>query len=159
MRDKRLRTGEKKAKSMTAEEFGDHLQKIALIVHARWDYEKCPHRPTFVYDNPNFHNLSAKQLTACNIGKANVQRPPRYSGDFMQCIEHVHGYVCAAFIKKHFQTGREAFDTEKHGNMLRQLFLRMVKPSGVLADCCNVMELVKHVRDVSFGRYAPPNMS
>lgn len=148
----------KAAKGMTTEEFAFHLQKMAEIVHARWDYSLCAYRPTWAFDNPNFHKLSRAQLTMCNIGRNNVQRPPRYSGDFMQCIEHVHGFVCMAFKKENFQTGREAYNMEVHGAKLRALFLRMVTPNGVLRDCRNVMALVKHISDANDGGYAPPNM-
>ena len=149
---------QQKAKGMTVEEFAFHLQKMAQIVHARWDYNRCAYRPTWAYDNPNFHNLSRAQLTMCNIGTHNVIRPPRYSGDFMQCIEHVHGFVCDAFKKENFQTGREAYSMEVHGAKLSALFFRMVTPNGVLRDCRNVMALVKHISDANDGGYAPPNM-
>jgi hypothetical protein len=146
-----------KAANLTKDEFYSHLEKICRIVHAIWN--TCKYGPAvFAYDNPHNHDLSKAQLVGCNLGTKNVLRPPRYSGDFMQCIEHVHSHVCAEFHKQRFRAGRPDFDVQREGDRLHEIFEDKVTADRVLNDCMRVIQLVEHVRHTD-GGYAPTRMT
>lgn len=149
------------AASETKEEFADRLQRIWDKLHDPaygWDFDKWG-PPILCYDNPSFHKLSPELLQACNIGTSSVMRPPRYSGDFMQCIEHVHGYVCQAFQRKMYVHGLREYDFEKHSELLEDTFFATVTPKAVAANCEKLQVLVKHVLDTKTGDYAPPRLT
>lgn len=110
-----------------------------------------------MYDNPNFHNLSkdgAEAMAKYGYGEDNRANPPPYSGDFMQCIEHVHGYVCDEFQKVCFRERLGKFDPEIHGNAVREVFFDMVTGDSVKANCLKVSQLMKYIVDNNTGGYA-----
>jgi hypothetical protein len=76
----------------------------------------------------------------------------------MQCIEHVHSYVCAEFHKQRFREGRPAFDLQKDSDRLLKVFNDKVTAGSVLNDCMRVQALVKRVYQLD-GGYAPPEMT
>ncbi len=141
------------AANITKEEFARALSEIAAIMHTRYN-SVYGRTGKVAFDNPSFHALSALQFTGCNLGKNNIIRPPRYSGDFMQCIEHVHATVCSEFQKQRFREGRMPFDLEKDGAHLKKVFFDMVCGEGVRNNCAKVMRLVSHVAEQGHGGYA-----
>lgn len=148
---------ERPAAGLTKEEFRDHVDLIQKIIHVKWDSEKYG-EPVLMWDNLHAHNLQKAELAGLHLGNRNVRKPPPYSGDFMQPIEHTHGTICAAFHKLRFQQGLPAYDVQKDFELLKKAFFNTVKPSAVEADCKRVQTLVKHVAHENTGGYAPTKM-
>jgi hypothetical protein len=145
------------AASWTKEEFHSHMLKITEIAQAKLQHHS--EGPIFIYDNPHNHNMTSEQLFACHLGKGTVIRPPRYSGDFMQCIEHVHGYVCAAYLKDYYRAGVKGYNVDVEQDRLRKVFFEKVTADGIALNCIKLMKLVKRVRDDGNGGYAPPDLT
>lgn len=146
------------AANLTKEEFAVALRDITQIVHT--DYNVKTNRAGKVaFDHPRNHALSELQYTSCNLGRSNVVRPPRYSGDFMQCIEHVHAIVCTEYQKQRFRQGRVPFDVAADGAHLKEVFFSKVSAAGVLANCSKVMRLVSHVAEQGHGGYATSKLT
>jgi hypothetical protein len=62
-----------------------------------------------MYDCPGVHQLSEKERQAlvdspaCNLEtQEQLCTPSRFSGAFMQCIEHAHAIVCDAWWRLRF---------------------------------------------------------
>jgi hypothetical protein len=141
------------AGNLTKDEFAVALSEITEIMHAK--YNMVTGRSGKVaFDCPRNHALSKLQYTSCNLGVNDVVRPPRYSGDFMQCIEHVHAIVCAEFQRQRFRQGRAPFDVDADGAHLKEVFFSKVTAAGVRANCEKVMRLVSHVAEQGHGGYA-----
>jgi hypothetical protein len=147
------------AANMSKQEFYAHMQQITAIVHAWWIRHGIEGTPIMMYDCPYFHDLKSWQLQALHLGKGNVERPPRYSGDFMQCIEHVHAYVCAAFDRDSFEAGNPVFDMEADFARMKACFEAKVTPEGVTRNCRKVMRLVRYIVQQGTGGYAPAKMT
>lgn len=109
------------AANLTKDEFAVALGEISKIMHTEYNM-KFNRTGKVAFDNPRNHDLSKLQYTGCNLGRSNVIRPPRYSGDFMQCIEHVHAIVCAEFQRQRFRQGRVPFDVDVDGAHLKEVF-------------------------------------
>jgi hypothetical protein len=146
------------AANWTKAEFLSHLTKITNIMHASSIVAKKG-TPVAVFDNPHNHDLSKLELLEANLGKANVVRPPRYSGDFMQCIEHTHGSVCEAYHKQRFAAGLLPYNFDVESDRLRNIFVTTVHAESVMNDCIRVMQLVRTIRDTGHGDYAPLSMT
>jgi mannose/fructose/N-acetylgalactosamine-specific phosphotransferase system component IIB len=63
----------------------------------------------------------------------------------MQCIEHVHGYVCSEFQKTAFREGLGPYNPTRHADAIRDTFFKMVKPAGVRANCVKLLAMVKWI--------------
>jgi hypothetical protein len=144
------------AKNMTKQEFFGYMKELKALINLKWDHEMYG-TPVFAYDNPHFHNLTPAMLAELGWSDADQLRPPCYSGDFMQPIEHVHSQVCTKFKKNLFTAGRPAWNLNTYEKMLQDAF-DMVTPESVEKDCKRVIKLCKHVRHTD-GGYAPPNMT
>jgi hypothetical protein len=147
------------ALNMSKKEFYVHMEQITTTVHAWWSSRDIEGAPIMMYDCPHFHDLKDYQLQALHLGVSNVQRPPRYSGDFMQCIEHVHAYVCAAFDKDLLEAGNPAYDVDAHFARMQACFETKVTPEGVTKNCRKVMRLVRYIVKQGHGGYAPASMT
>jgi hypothetical protein len=145
------------AKSLTKEEWKVRLGKFWTHITTIWDYSKYS-PPVLVFDNPKVHNLTKAELLELHIGTKSVLRPPAYSGDFMQPIEHAHGTICAEFKKRRFQRGWKEYDLAVDGQLMRQCFNSMITAKSVQLDCERVLRLVKHMVQTGNGGYAPPSM-
>lgn len=141
------------AANMTKEEFACALGEIAEIMHVKYN-QKYDRAGKLAFDNPRCHALSDLQYTGCNLGVNSVIRPPRYSGDFMQCIEHVHAFVCSEYQKQRFRDGNGPFDVAKDGVHLERVFFETVNAQGVRKNCEKVRLLVAHVAEQGHGGYA-----
>lgn len=116
-----------------------------------------------MYDNPNFHNLDEGQKA--HLLKPGVlldsldqlQQPPPYSGDFMQCIEHVHGWICSEWWKERFRSGTPETNEEREAE-LSNLFYTLVGPDSVRKNVLKLLRLLDHVVQQGTGDYAPPGL-
>jgi hypothetical protein len=113
---------------------------------------KDPHqqleKPLYTFENPRFHGLDNVALAKVGIDvgpNGNRLTAPRYSGDFMQCIEHAHGYVCAAYQKARLRRRLPAFVRDDETAALEQEFRRLVSADVIARDCQNVMRLVAQI--------------
>lgn len=136
-----------------------------IIPNARrlWQ-EANPDRPfsecKFMYDNPGFHNLDAEQK-GCLLEPGvllddleQLQRPSPYSGDFMQCIEHVHGWICAEWYKQCFRDGIPQTNEQREAD-LQYLFYSKVTPATVRATVERLWRLLEVIVQENTGGYAP----
>jgi hypothetical protein len=153
----------KEAHKETAEEFEHHMCNIMQSTDALWVIAKANKvipegaTPIYAFDNPPFHSLSKEALTRLGLKHGeggNLLEVPRYSGDFMQCVEHAHAYVCKAYQKKRFRRGLPAFDCDVECRELCSAFKDIVTPSGIATDCQNVQKLVAHIVEMGDGGYA-----
>lgn len=161
-----LQTKRKKlANGVTCEEWLAHLTEITTIARKRWT-EVHPSRPfsecKFIYDNPNMHNISAEDLDWLQVAGYlddidQLISPPVYSGDFMQCIEHVHAIICQAWFKERFRKGTPE-TVEMREEELSQIFFKSVTASGVTKNVDQLWQLVNYVHVQDTGDYAPPDI-
>lgn len=159
------KTGEV-ARGMTCSEWCLTLSEIIQNARKLWQ-QANPDRPfgecIFMYDNPSFHNISEedKQWLLETPGLLEridqLQRPPPYSGDFMQCIEHVHAVICDRWWYHRFRNGTPSSVAEQE-NQLYQIFWDVINPKGVTANCDKVWDLINYVVEQDTGDYAPPSM-
>ena len=152
----------KLAKGETLEEFVDMLEKIIEAAWKKWDNPETFHLVIFMCDNPSIHQLGDEhyeQLLLAGRLKSRdqIQFAPRYSGDFMQCIEHVHGVICRKWwwlrMANGTSQGWEQWEAE-----LKEIFFKTVNAEGVSKNCAKVQKLVQWVKNNGTGGYAPPNL-
>jgi hypothetical protein len=72
------------------------------------------------------------------------QKPPTYSGDFMQCIEYVDAIICDAWWKLRFQC-RSAGDLEAGYRDLSGIVRDGVSAESVRSDEHKVCTRVDHI--------------
>ena len=121
----------------------------------------------FMYDNPRVHNLNAVDKSALRRSRNfpeglvdpdyQLQSPPTYSGDFMQCIEHVHGIICDAWWKQRFrgECGDVHAGWEQHEYDLVGVFERLISPESVGKNVDKLVELLQYVVEQGTGDFAP----
>lgn len=155
----------KSASGVTCVEWLKHLGAITTAARKRWQ-EVHPDRPfsecKFIYDNPNFHNITAEdrdwlQQSGYLDDIDQLISPPVYSGDFMQCIEHVHAIICEAWFKERFRKGTPA-GVEERAKELEEIFYTTISAAGVTANVDKLWKLVNFVYDQGTGDYAPPDI-
>lgn len=147
------------AKSMTQNEWYDELVNIIRATYAGWPDPKKFGHPIFMYDNPSFHKLSQRDKEALRLDTPmqsldQLQQPPPYSGDFMQCIEHVHANICNAWYKQRLQRGAAA-TLQGHREELEYIFQTKVTAQSVSDNVDKLMMLLAHVAVTGTGDYAP----
>ena len=152
----------KLAKGLTTEEFTDMLLDIIKLAHASWcKFQKAAdwHKVIFMYDNDGRHNVDKEYIVEHSelVHTKQLQRAPRYSGDFMQCIEHVHGIICRKWWHERVvQKERgEWLDWEL---ALMDIFWDVVDCEGIKENCHKVMDLVAYLVEHNTGDYAPPQL-
>jgi hypothetical protein len=97
------------------------------------------------------------ELAGDLVDREQLQYAPRYSGDFMQCIEHVHGIICRKWWVKRMKDGQHG-EWEVWEEELRSIFFGCIDAAGVQANCDKVRELVKSVVKAETGDYADPRL-
>lgn len=127
-------------------------------------YDLCPDKSkfgeiTFMYDNPSFHRLTEDEkldiLQETMLESVDqLQNPPRYSGDFMQCIEHVHGYICGAWANERLADGHKK-TWQEHEADLRRIFNEKVTAENVTANVHKLVKLLERIKKDGTGGYAP----
>lgn len=165
-RTARLQTKKgRSAEGVTCSEWLRHLCAIATKARKCWErvhlnrpFSECK----FIYDNPRVHNIEPDDLdwlqTAGYLDDIDqLIRPPVYSGDFMQCIEHIHAIICDAWFKERFRNGTPAGVEMRH-EQLSRIFYKVVSAAGVTRNVDKVWKLVNHVCDRGTGDYAPPDL-
>jgi hypothetical protein len=162
---KRVRGQLVPARAMSIAETTKHLGAIVNLTETLWDWEQFPDGPIFVLDNPGFHNVPKKDLEKMGtkgglVEGQNLLRPPKYSGDFMQAIEHVHGTICSAYRKKRFQAG-DKFEIGAACRELSELFGngKLVSAASVSGDCLRVLQLVHTIVERNSGDFVDMKMT
>jgi len=152
----------KTAKSTTQQEWFDVLSAIIHAAHEAWVC-KFPRRPfkecPFVYDNPSFHQLSEvdklRLLHQTPLEDlCQLQQPARYSGDMMQCIEHVHAIICQAWYKERLTQGTQTDHVER-GKTLQRIFRSHITSESVTKNVVRLRKLLQHLVNTGTGEYAP----
>lgn len=109
--------------------------------------------PVFVYDNPSFHNLEDADLEEVGLTWQDIRRPPPYSGDFMQPIEHAHGYTACAYRKAKFRAQVVRYTADAEVKRMRKCFFDAVKGDTMNRECLNVKVLVGTIANHCDGGY------
>ena len=139
-----------------------------IIIHARqaWKeaYPDTPFRECiFMYDNPNFHNLDEGQKAQLYQPGVlldsldQLQNPPPYSGDMMQCIEHVHSWICGEWWKDRFRYGCPVTNEEREA-ALGTIFYTLVSADSVKKNVLKLIKLLEHIVHEKTGGYGPPDL-
>ena len=116
-----------------------------------------------MYDNPSIHNLDEgqkAQLLRPGVlldSLDQLQNPPKYSGDMMQCIEHVHAWICSEWWKDRFRNG-DPLTNEDREAALGSIFYKLVTSESVTKNIDKLMRLLQHIDEVGTGDYAPPDL-
>ena len=138
------------------------LSEIIKLAFFAWGDPKTFWKVRFMFDNPSFHQLSETDITRLLLEgylktRKQLCSPPRYSGDFMQCIEHVHAIICRIWwIRRLEQPQRpEWSDWEKD---LEEIFRETITAEGVAKNCEKVKELMAWLVENDTGGYAPLNL-
>lgn len=152
----------KLAKGETLEEYVDMLERIIEAAWHKWGDPETFHTVIFMMDNPSIHQLTdddyARLLLAGRlVSRDQIQFAPRYSGDFMQCIEHVHGVICKKWWWLRMAHGTSE-GWEQWEEELSKVFFRTINAKGVSKNCEKVQKLVQWVKKDGTGGYAPPNL-
>lgn len=140
----------------------DELANIIRAARKAWNNDETFGKVIFMFDNPRFHRFEEvhyKQLELAGdlVDRGQLQYAPRYSGDFMQCIEHVHGIICRKWWVKRMKDGQHG-EWEVWEEELRSIFFGCIDAAGVQANCDKVRELVKSVVKAETGDYADPRL-
>lgn len=151
------------AKSVTTEEFKFLLHDIIWATKKAWPADIPFEKAIFMYDNPTFHRLSEVQkqwlLQKTPLVSAHqLKNPPCYSGDFMQCIEHVHAIICRRWWVE--RLGRDGEGTwEIWEAELQAIFNDTISAEGVSNNVLKLCQLLAHVSEKGTGDYAPSNLT
>ena len=151
---------------MNSNEWFAVLIKIITSARQQWaeaypdtPFEEC----IFMYDNPSFHNLNEAQKThlvqpgVLLDSLDQLQNPPTYSGDMMQCIEHVHSWICSEWWKDRFCNG-EQLTVEDREASLSTIFYDQVSAKSVRKNVHKLVRLLDHIVAQGDGGYAPQNL-
>jgi hypothetical protein len=141
------------AKAETKLEFVHHFHCIVLQTRAMWPLKMKGLRPVFVFDNPRFHNLTLADLKKVGLTWQDIKRPPPYSGDFMQPIEHAHGYTACAYRKAKFRAQVVGYTANAEVKRMRKCFFDAVKGDTMNRECLNVKVLVGTIAKSGRGGY------
>lgn len=152
----------KLAKGMTQEEWIDTLAQIIKRSWEIWGDDDTFHTVIFMFDNPRFHQMDPADLDRLLLegylkSADQLQHAPRYSGDYMQCIEHVHSIICKKWWRKRVVMGCGP-DWQAWEQELRSIFFATINAKGVWDNCEKVQELMKYVIKKGTGGYAPANL-
>lgn len=139
------------------------LIEIGRTVYAHWDETKYGGKPIFMFDNPSFHNLDDYDYhTLVNEGAiedaSQIQRPPVYSGDFMQCIEHAHAIIAAEWWQFRLTHGTSV-SWKLHEEQLWDIALKKVTAQVVEKNVEQVLTLADFVAQQGTGGYARSHMA
>jgi hypothetical protein len=150
------------AKGMTQEEWVDELALIIRAARRAWNDDATFHKVIFMFDNPRFHQMDEQhyvqlELAGDLVSRKQLKTAPRYSGDFMQCIEHVHAIICNKWWVKRMRDGQHG-GWQVWEEELRSIFFGVIDAAGVQANCDKVHELVKDIADRGTGDYADPRL-
>jgi hypothetical protein len=154
----------KLAKSLTKEEFADMLEAIINAAYAAWPADGTWKEVVFVFDNPSFHAIDDITLDRFKLGgrlrdvKEQLQHPPRYSGDFMQCIEHVHGSLCSAWRTSRLMLGTSN-DFATNDCQAQRFFRETVSRESVTKNIKRLTKLLEYLVEADTGGWAPRSIS
>ena len=153
-------------KGMNSNEWCWVLENIIINARKAW-VEAYPDTPfsqcIFMYDNPSIHNLDVGQkaqllrpgLLLDSLDQ--LQQPPKYSGDMMQCIEHIHSWICSEWWRVRFREG-EPLSNEDREAGLSNIFYEQVSPDSVRKNVQKLVRLLEHIVEQGTGGYGPPDL-
>ena len=116
----------------------------------------------FVCDNTFVHNLLEEELDDLDgpcgplASRDQIVRAPRYSGDIMQCIEHVHAIICSAWWLHRFEDGECV--PELRESELSGVFFNLITASEQSRNVAKLRLLLKYIVAEGTGGYADPRL-
>lgn len=140
------------------------LEAIINAAYAAWPADGTWKEVVFVFDNPSFHAIDDITLDRFKLGgrlrdvKEQLQHPPRYSGDFMQCIEHVHGSLCSAWRTSRLMLGTSN-DFATNDCQAQRFFRETVSRESVTKNIKRLTKLLEYLVEADTGGWAPRSIS
>lgn len=139
------------------------LIQICRTVNANWNERAYGGKPIFMFDNPSFHNLSEEDIATLKhegaiTSRSQIQRPPEYSGDFMQCIEHAHAIIAEAWWHHRLMHGT-TLSWRVQKEQLDHIRLTHVTADVVARNVDKVVTLVEYIAEQGTGGYARSHMT
>jgi hypothetical protein len=160
---KKYKGKHRKAKSATREEFVDQLCAIILSNQAKLPLGHTADEAIYMYDGPRFHQLTAEDVDeVCmrtGVQPRQLQHPPRYSGDMMQCVEHVHGTICDAWWNERAwnacKPDAPPFDSSREVDFaaLERIFKCRITPESVAANVVKLKKLLRAMKKRGTGEF------
>lgn len=148
-----------------AADFAEVLNEVAWAARAWYNQEPRDFpfsRIKIMCDNTHVHNLLPEELEAlcgpCGPLESEQQivRAPRYSGDIMQCIEHVHAIICSAWWQDRFDDGECL--PELREQELSAVFYDLITPKQQARNVAKLRLLLKYIVEKNTGDYADPRL-
>jgi hypothetical protein len=152
---------------MPKSEWMMELANIITTTRLRWA-EAFPDRPfkesIFCYDNPSFHNLTKEEAEylvrpgeLLDSADQRMNLAP-YSGNLMQCIEHVLAIICNQWMQDRFREG-DSMDVQLYEAELSGIFYKKISAEGVSSNVEKLWLLLYHLQQDGTGGYEPVCMS
>jgi hypothetical protein len=142
------------ARNWTKTEFISHMTALIDCVHAKADEQGLGDvRWRFAFDNPNNHNIKRADLPNLRAGEK-IIRPPRYSPELMQAIEHSHGYTQKAYLASRMEAGAASWDIQAEWRCIRDVFFAVNTPAVVTKTVGRVQEAARQIIKAKGGRIA-----
>ena len=113
-------------------------------------------------DNTHVHNLLPEELAElcgpCGplVSEQQIMRAPRYSGDIMQCIEHVHAIICSSWWQSRFDDGECL--PELREKELSKEFFDLITARQQASNVAKLRRLLAYIVQQHTGDYADPRL-
>lgn len=141
----------RKARGWTKPEFIANMRTIVNRVHEKADLLGLDTKFIFAFDNPITHDIDEDDLGNLREGEY-ILRPPRYSPELMQAIEHSHGYTTKAYHKARLELGHTSWDIQAEWRCLREVFFEANTPEVVSKTVARIPEAARQIILAKGGR-------
>ena len=147
--------GMRAARALTGPEWQHHFENIVdMSVAMMRNRGLDPRKLKFAFDNCGSHNVDGKAyaLLKNNLGTEQLLTPPKYSGDFMQVIEHCHAITMREYYRRYMQDGGSSWDAAEQWSHMSKAFFAVTKVEWLRKCVLRVPILAAEVRR-NYGRY------
>lgn len=141
----------RKARGWTKPEFIANMRTIVNRVHEKADLLGLDIKFIFAFDNPITHDIDEDDLGNLRTGEY-IRRPPRYSPELMQAIEHSHAHTSKAYQKARLLTGHQHWDIQAEWQCMRDVFYRANTPEVVSSTAARIPEAARQIILAKGGR-------
>ena len=101
--------------------------------------------------DPNNHNVKESELKNLRPGELLV-RPPRYSPELMQAVEHSHSVTQNTYLKARLLANMAVWDIQAEWKLLQDAFWKAITPSYVAKTAARVPEAARQIVKALGGR-------
>ena len=139
-----------KKRAAPSEQRGDGMRAARALRGPEWQH----HFENIVDMSVGSHNVDGKAyaLLKNNLGTEQLLTPPKYSGDFMQVIEHCHAITMREYYRRYMQDGGSSWDAAEQWSHMSKAFFAVTKVEWLRKCVLRVPILAAEVRR-NYGRY------